>query len=270
MKSAVTISLVNEARGGPFVFWDALPGASERARELGFDAVELFAPGPEAVEQSDLKSRLDDAGLSLAAVGTGAGWVIHKLSLTDPHTATREKAKDFIRRIIDLGGPFGAPAIIGSMQGRSGADIDKPTAIGFLGSALIDLAEHADQHDVPLIYEPLTRYETELCCTLGDGVALIESRGIQNVRILADLFHMQIEEVDLAAAIVDAGDHIGHVHFVDSNRRPAGCGHLDFGPVMRALQEIRYDGFLSAEAFPWPDSDSAARQTITECRRLLD
>ena len=154
------------------------------------------------------------------------------------------------------------------MQGRSGNGIDKPTAIGFLGNALIDLAEHADQHDVPLIYEPLNRYETDLCCTLSDGVALIESRDIQNVRILADLFHMQIEEVDLAAAIRDAGEHIGHVHFVDSNRRPAGCGHLDFEPVMNALQEIRYDGFLSAEAFPWPDSDTAAQQTITEFRRL--
>lgn len=268
MKSAVTISLVEEARGGPFVYWDDLPGSIEQARELGFDAVELFAPGPEAVDAEELKTRLDDAGLSLAAVGTGAGWVIHKLNLTDPHTSIRERAKDFIRWMIDFGGPLGAPAIIGSMQGRSGSEIDKPTAIGFLGSALIDLAEHADQYDVPLIYEPLNRYETDLCCTLGDGAALIESRGIQNVRILADLFHMQIEEIDLAAAIRAAGDHIGHVHFVDSNRRPAGCGHLDFEPVMAALHEIRYDGYLSAEALPWPDSDAAAKQTINAFRQL--
>ena len=52
MKSAVTISLVTEAKGGPFVFWDDLPAACCQAAELGYDAVELFAPGPEAVSQA--------------------------------------------------------------------------------------------------------------------------------------------------------------------------------------------------------------------------
>src|SRR4051812_10044848 len=118
MKSAVTISLVPEARGGPFVFWDDLPGSIRAAAELGFDAVEIFAPGPEAIDTKLLRTLLDDHHLKLAAVGTGAGWLIHKLQLCDADKAKRQRAKDFIRSIIDLGGPFGAPAIIGSMQGR--------------------------------------------------------------------------------------------------------------------------------------------------------
>ena len=103
--------------------------------------------------------------------------------------------------------------------------------------------------------------------TIGDGVSLLRSLSTKNVRLLADLFHMNIEEVDIAAAIRAGGSLIGHVHFVDSNRRPAGLGHIDYGPIAQALKEIGYNGFASAEALPYPDSDGAARQTISAFRR---
>ena len=63
-----------------------------------------------------------------------------------------------------------------------------------------------------------------------------------NVVLLADLFHMNIEEADLAAALLAGAGHIGHVHFVDSNRRPAGCGHLDYAPIAAAMQADRLPG----------------------------
>ena len=105
--------------------------------------------------------------------------------------------------------------------------------------------------------------------TLGAGVDLLKSLPSPNVKLLADLFHMNIEEADLAAAIRDAGRWIGHVHFVDSNRRPAGLGHLDYASIAAALREIGYDGYLSAEAFPYPDSDAAAARTIETFRRYF-
>lgn len=269
MKSAVTISLVPQARGGPFVFWDDLAGSIRTAAELGFDAVEIFAPGPEAVDTTLLRKLLDDHHLKLAAVGTGAGWVIHKLQLCDADPEKRTKAKDFIRSIIDLGGPFGAPAIIGSMQGRWSEEVPRETAFAYLSEALNELGDDAARHGVPLIYEPLNRYETNLICRLEDGVVLLQRLATKNVRLLADLFHMNIEEADVAAALRQAGQAVGHVHFVDSNRRPAGCGHLDFEPIIAALREIRYGGYLSAEALPWPDSQSAARQTIETYRKYV-
>jgi sugar phosphate isomerase/epimerase len=73
---------------------------------------------------------------------------------------------------------------------------------------------------------------------------------------------MNIEEADLPAAIRAAGKHIGHVHLADSNRRPAGFGHTDFAPIARALRDIGYTGYVSAEAFPYPDSRGAAKATI--------
>ncbi len=262
MRCAVTVSLVAEAKAGPFVFHDDLASACCKAKELGYDAIELFAPGPDAVSPETLRGLLQEHGLGLAAVGTGAGWVRHKLSLTSPDADVRSKAVEFIKSMISFGGPHGAPAIIGSMQGRWGDGVSQSQALDWLKAGLNALGAHAATFGVPLFYEPLNRYETNLCTTMAAGVALVESLQSSNVRLLADLFHMNIEEVDLAAALETGGKWIGHVHFVDSNRRPVGDGHMNYGPIIAALRKIGYAGYLSAEAFPWPDSDAAAAQTI--------
>ena len=267
MKSCVTISLVQEAEGGPFVYWHDLERGCREAAELGFDAVEIFAPSPDAVNNDELRCLLDTHELELAAVGTGAGWVIHKLALTSTSPDERERAKTFVKSIIDFGGPFGASAIIGSMQGRWGGDLHRDAALGLLGDALNELGEYAARHEVPLIYEPLNRYETNLITLIQDGVDYLGSLTTKNVTLLADLFHMNIEEVNVADAIRAGGSHIGHIHFVDSNRRPASCGHTDFAPIFDAIREIGYTKFLSAEAFAWPDSSEAARLTIESFRR---
>jgi sugar phosphate isomerase/epimerase len=269
IRSAVTVSLVSEARGGPFVFWDDLPAACRSAKELGFDAVEIFAPGPEALDAGTLRKLLGDNGLSLAAVGTGAGWVKHRLALTSPDATIRQKARDFIRSMIDAGGALGAPAIIGSMQGRHGDGVDLTQALAYLAEALEPLGEHARQYQVPLIYEPLNRYETNLITRVEDGVALLRKLSTKNVRLLADLFHMNIEEADVSLALRQANGYLGHVHFVDSNRRPAGLGHLDFGPIAAALTAVGYTGYASAEALPYPEPVAAARQTIATFRQYF-
>ena len=63
-------------------FWDDLDAALATAKELEFDAVELFLPSPTALRTNELKHKLETHGLALAAVGTGAGWVLNGLSLT--------------------------------------------------------------------------------------------------------------------------------------------------------------------------------------------
>jgi sugar phosphate isomerase/epimerase len=269
IRSAVTVSLVEEARGGPFVYWHDLAEACRKAQQLGFDAVEVFPASAEAVDPERLRILLNDHGLALAAVGTGAGWLKRKLTLTQSEASSRVKAREFIRDIIDFAGPFRAPAIIGSMQGRSGEGVEHPTARGYLADALELLGEHAKQYDVPLIYEPLNRYETNLSNRLESGSKLLRSLSTNNVVLLADLFHMNIEEVCLADAIRSAAKQIGHVHFVDSNRRAAGFGHIDFAPIAQALYQIDFEGFASAEALPLPDSDTAAEQTIHAFRRYF-
>jgi sugar phosphate isomerase/epimerase len=267
IRSSVTISLVPEARGGPFVFWDDLAAGCREAKRLGFDAVEIFAPptlSPATVERA-----LDDNGLKLAAMGTGVGWVLHRLTLTNSDAEMRRKAADFIRSVIDRAGPFGAPAIIGSMQGRHGDGMDETKALAFLAEALGPLAEHAKQYGVPLLFEPLNRYETNLVNTVADGLSLRAKTGADNVKLLVDLFHMNIEEAETASAIRAGAGAIGHVHFVDSNRRPAGCGHIDFAAAAAALRDIGYAGYVSAEALPYPNPVEAATLTIQAYRKFF-
>ena len=269
IRSSVTISLVPEARGGPFIFWDDLAGACKKAKDLGFDGVEIFPPAADALDVGHVGKVLGDHGLVLAALGTGAGWVKQRLHLCLPDATARERARSFVRSIIDVAGALHAPAIIGSMQGRSGDGVDQATATAYLSEALEDLGAHARQYRVPLLFEPLNRYETNLVNTVAGGLRLLQGLATDNVMLLTDFFHMNIEEADMPASLRLGAGRIGHVHFVDSNRRPAGLGHLHIHELAKVLDDISYYGFASAEALPYPDSEAAARQTIQTFRKYF-
>lgn len=265
MKSAITISQVPEATAGPFVLRTPLPEAFATAAAIGFDAVELFLPGPDFVSVAEVKSLAEQHGLSIAAVGTGAGWLKHGLSLTDTSTENREAALEFVLSMVNFAGQLGAPAILGSMQGRK-VDND---SLDHLAAGLHACSQAAAAFVVPFIYEPLNRYETNLFNRLADAVAFLEAHELKNVLLLADLFHMNIEEQNVTAALLAAGRHIGHVHFADSNRQAMGFGHTDAPAVITALREISYTGYLSAEILPLPDPETAARQSFSAIYSLL-
>src|ERR1051325_7856508 len=149
MRSAITVALVAEMRGGPFVFSDDLAAACAKAAELGFDAVEIFPVSGDALDTGQLRLLLGKYNLRIAAVGSGAGWVKHRLHLTDPDAAVRRRAREFIGAIIDFAGSFSAPAIIGSMQGRFGDGVTRAQALAWLAEALEELAPRAAAHGVP-------------------------------------------------------------------------------------------------------------------------
>lgn len=268
MKSAVTLALFPEAKGGPFVFCGGLADGFERAARLGFDAVEIFPASAEELDARELRRLTERHGLKIAAVGTGAGWVKHKLCLTDPDAKVRRRAQQFIGGIIDFAGRFDAPAIVGSMQGRWEGAVSREQGVAWLADALEQLGPRAHALGVPLLYEFLNRYETNLFNGVAESLEFLKPLRTQNVKLLCDLFHMNIEETDIAAALRSAGPKLGHVHFVDSNRLAMGMGHTDMKPIGAALRELGYTGYLSAEVLPFPDSESAAKQSIASFRSL--
>ncbi|MBC6368725.1 sugar phosphate isomerase/epimerase family protein [Algoriphagus sp. AK58] len=269
IRSAVTLNLIESMSQGPWIFWHNLEESLKKAADLGFDGVELFTRSGTDLDANHLQDRLDQHGLQLAAVGTGAGKVLHGLTLTDANPEIRQKAMAFIAEMITFGARFGAPAIIGSMQGNVLPSGNREDTFALLAEGLKTLGNHAASKGVPLIYEPLNRYETNLFNTLESGSGFLEKNGLSQVKLLADLFHMNIEEDNLSESIRKFGKDIGHVHFADSNRKPMGFGHTEMAPIAEALKEIGYAGYVSAEAFPFPNPDAAAEQTIKAFREYF-
>ena len=269
IRSAVTLSLVPEARGGPFVYCDDLERSCARAARLGFDAVEIFPPSADALKINALRALLKRHRLKLAAVGTGAGWLKHRWSLTSADPATRAQAHDFIARIVDLAAAFGAPAIIGSMQGRVEGKLTRRQALQWLAESLTGLGNRAAARGGFLLYEPLNRYETNLFNRAADAAAFFMRREIPHVKLLCDLFHMNLEEASIPTTLRAVARHLGHVHFADTNRRALGFGHLDLAPIAEALRDIRYAGYLSAEVLPLPTPETAARQTMRAFHQFI-
>jgi sugar phosphate isomerase/epimerase len=268
-KSAITLSLVTEARSGPFVFHGDLTRGCAQAAKRGFDAVEIFAPSADAVDAKKLRALLKRHKLRLAAMGTGAGWLKHRWTLTSPDPKIRMKARQFIAQFMDFAAGFGSSAIIGSMQGRVEADESRNQAEQWLAEALRELGERAGKLGVPLLYEPLNRYETNLFNRAEDAAAFLLRRKIRHVKLLCDLYHMNIEEASIPKTLRAVAGHVGHIHFADTNRHAMGFGHLEVKPIIESLREIGYDGYLSAEVLPLPNPEAAARQTMRAFRNLI-
>jgi sugar phosphate isomerase/epimerase len=131
---------------------------------------------------------------------------------------------------------------------------------------LRELAPAANEAGVAIFLEPLNRYEAYIVNRLGQGTAIAGEVGPE-VAIMADFFHMGIEEADIAASIRAAGRHVVYVHVADSNRLQPGRGHLDFKPGFRALKEIGYGGFLAIECRVDGPYDEAIRDAAMLIRR---
>ncbi|MBI2247446.1 MAG: sugar phosphate isomerase/epimerase, partial [Armatimonadetes bacterium] len=168
---------------------------------------------------------------------------------------------------IRLASEFAAPVIVGLIRGRITRD-RAATDARFM-EALTRLLPAVERSDVRLLIEPINRYETDYLNTIGETLEIINRVGAARIRVLADTFHMNIEERSIEDALRACGRRLGHVHVADSNREAPGFGHLDFAGILSVLDEVGYSGFLSAEIVPIPDPGSAARQTVQHLKSLL-
>lgn len=266
IQPSVTISLLPNSPKSPFLLGPDLAAAVATAAELGYPAFELFPPNLDAIQIPAIRQLLKDHAIQLSTIGTGGGWLTQQLTLIDPDAAIRQRAQDYIANVVHKAAELGASAIIGSMQGRCGTR-DRSECLSMLGDQLGALADVAAQCGRPLFYEPLNRYETDLFNTLSATSKFLHDGLPTNLKILADLFHMNIEETCTASALRMAGERIGHVHFVDSNRQVPGRGQTDFQPIAEALREIHFQGYLAIEAFPLPTAREAAAVALTSFRR---
>jgi sugar phosphate isomerase/epimerase len=234
----------------------------------GYDGVELAIRDPRLVDADELIRVVAAQGLEIPAIGTGQAWGEEGLSFTDPDPAVRAAAIERTKSHIPFAARTGAVIIIGLLRGIVKPGVEHAQAMGWLVAALQQCCAAALPRGVRLALEPICRYETTLINNLSEGLDLLERVGAENMGLMPDTFHMNIEEPVIEDSIRACGNRIFHFHLADSNRWYPGAGHLGFRSILDTLYSTGYHGYVSGEFMPRPDADTAAKEAITYLRRL--
>ena len=273
-----------------------LEGNAAHLANLGYDGIELGVREPDKLDVADLKRTLAKCRLTVPAIGTGQAFVEEQLSFTDPDAAVRERAIARVKTHIALAAQFchserseESPSIlqgdassrktllsmtmplviIGLIRGKTWAQITRDQAHVWMVDALKMLAREAQVRGIRLVIEPINRYETDWVNDVAGALTLIDEIGTDNVGILFDTFHANIEEPSMEASLRTCGARLFHVHVADSNRWYPGAGHTNFVSILATLREIEYAGWVSAEILPKPDVKRAAEETFKTIKPLL-
>jgi len=230
-----------------------IPGESlsdklAKMESYGFRGIEFWGRDlPARVEE--VQEALESSSISPSTICAG-----YSGCLLDTDRAEREKAMKDIKSLLEAGGElgvvglitvpiFGKPRLPDLSPLRSPVDMEKD----LLTAELKELAGFADDAGCEILLEPLNRYETHLLRTLEHGMEIQQRVGAESIKIMADFFHMSIEERDIAASLRAAGDAVHHIHLADSTRLLPGHGHTDFKSGFAALKEIGYDRYMALE-----------------------
>ncbi len=213
--------------------------------EWGFSGLELNILKPETVEVERLRDFLAGYGLSMTMFATGATAKAEGLSLSDSDEGGRGRAVARCLQFIDFAARFQAGIIIGFLKGGPGQEPKEAAAR--LAASLAWIAPEAQAARVPVLIEATNRYESSTANSLKEAAALVAPLDNRYLRILADTFHMNIEERDMLAGLEGNLTHLGSVHFSDNNRLLPGLGAIDFQPLVAHLQRIGYAGGIGLE-----------------------
>ena len=232
---------------------DMLPGPKLedrflQAADLGLLGIEFWSehlPG-QAAEIEGLRGH---GSVVASSINNG-----RRSRFLDPDPEERARAMAELSEAIDLAGQIGAKGVVyvphffdpllpDLSPYKTAIELER----ALLRAQLEILAESADRAKVQLWVEPVNREETHLLNRLEQAGSLIDPLAHGRLGIVADLFHMAQEEPDLPAAILENQTHIGHVHLADSNRKLPGQGSTQFRPILGALKEINFGGWIALE-----------------------
>jgi sugar phosphate isomerase/epimerase len=238
-----------------WIFGDmSLVQIAQRLNAYQFDGVELMGD-LEHYDPLEAARILKDHGLTVFSLTPD------NVDLAHPDTATRKKAIDYYLRLLDFAAQIDNPLV--SCHGFVGRVRPVSTIseeLDLLASAVRDIANRAQALDIKLVIEVLNRYEAHLLNTAVEALDFLAVVKSDNLGILLDAYHMNIEEADPIAAIRQAGSHLWLYHAADSNRQGIGRGHTDFGAQLAALEEIGYNGPVILEcSAPGPDPFTAIK-----------
>jgi len=270
-KIAATVSLQFDTAFSPFLVSE-YESALSWLKDNGFDGIEPVVAHPKEMDGAVLRATLDEYGLQAPTISTGQAFGLDGISLTDENDDIRNKAVKTILEHIDLAKQINAPNItIGLIRGKASSMTEntKPdVCLARLRESLSECLPYAISNGVRLMLEPINRYETEMLNSCEDTARFIQTipGAGDNLGILYDTFHSNIEDSNMVRTIRGLGPLIFHVHFADSNRSLPGEGHINFCEIIEALESIGYTGFISLETLNRPDRKYIKEHAATRIR----
>jgi sugar phosphate isomerase/epimerase len=219
------------------------------ARDAGFDGIELLGATGFAERLPQLREAHQAGAVFSSICVSGAPFI------GDFDAGVRRQAIDRVKELLSAAGELGArgvvsPAAYGIFSANlppyrppRPAEEDREVLL----EALRELGPHAQASGVALFLEPLNRYEDHMLNRVEQALDLCQAVGGEALQVMADTYHMNIEEADPVAAVRDAGPRLTHVHASDSNRYEPGAGHVDFAAVLGALRQAGFEGTLAFE-----------------------
>lgn len=233
------------------------------AKRFGYDGIELsfdgngpISPQSAETELMEIRKAAESHGLSLYSLASGLYWSI---SLTAEDPAERERAEQLVRKQLDAAAALGCDTILilpGMVSGLGAADPVVPYEIVYerAQAALLRLAEYAEKKRVTIGIENVWNKFLLSPMEMRD---FIDRIGSQRVAAYFDVGNV-VRDGYPEQWIRILGHRIAKVHFKDYKRAIGTisgfvellAGDVDFAAVMRALREVGYDGWVTAEVFP--------------------
>ena len=221
-----------------------------RLKKYGYDGIELAAE-PYTLDADKMLGLMKKYDLSCTSL-CGIFNEDRDLTATDAEGAA--KAVQYLKDSIDFGVKVGTKLmiVVPSPVGRTGLPEGKTYEQMWEAAVrnLREAADYAQSRQFTLVIEAINRYETYFVNTLDQAYRLVKEVNHPAVKIMADLFHMSIEERDLCSSLRMISDELVHVHVADNTREAAGLGNTDFKAVLYQLRDLNYQGALTMEFMP--------------------
>ena len=269
MKIAITAT-PNPVKFAPIVFCGPVEAAFRQAALIGYDGVEVHLRDPDDISRSAVAALRADTGLEVTTLGTGIASFEYGIHFAHPDEAVRRQAVAHVEKFVGLAAELGSCITIGMFNGTVGRGEDREERRKAAIENIAQCTATASKEGVQILFEPLNRYENDYINTVADAMNIIEEIGLSNIKVLADTFHMNIEELDIAQTLRDNIQHLGYVHLVDSNRQMPGKGHTPIPDIVRALNDGGYTGYVSFECLPIPSPETVAKEAIEYVRSLVE
>lgn len=216
----------------------------ERLHRFGYDGIEISGE-PGRYDPDEVRRLLDRYQLECWGSVT---MMFEGRDLIHPDAGIRASSIQYIRESLDMTKALGGkifcivPSTVGKTRPLASASEEWAWAV----EGLKVVAEYAGELGIVPGIEPLNRFETYFINRHDQALLLCEEVG-NGLGVVLDAFHINIEEADPIGAIRRTGTKLVDFHVADNNRRPAGKGHFDWSKILGALQEIGYNGHLTAE-----------------------